>query len=334
MTPGDAPGIFRSLVEAHRSFVLVTHVNPDGDAIGSEIGLARFLLARGASVRIVNQDATPRTLSYLEEAGPRAEAYDPEAHDSVFDAADLLVLLDNSAPDRLGRVEPAARRHAAKSLCIDHHPTRGTPWTWNLIEDTASATSVLVYRLVRAMRWTPDPAAAAALYAGLATDTGFFRFNSTKPEAHVVAAELLALGADPARCYAEVYERNAPEYTRLLGHALASLRLHAEGALGSVRITRDMIEACGAQGVDTSEITTPILATEGVRLVVLFRELDAGRVKVSLRSKGSLDVHLLATEFGGGGHRNASGIVMTSPLDEAISRVVARAARLLDGEPA
>jgi phosphoesterase RecJ-like protein len=331
VTPAHANDLFRRLVQEHRSFVLVTHVNPDGDAIGSEVGLARFLMARGSAVRIVNQDPTPKNLAYLEEDGPRAEAYDPAVHDAAFESADLIVLLDNSAPDRLGRVEPVASRHVAKSLCIDHHPTQGTPWNWNLIDDQASATAVLVYRFVRALGWTPDRAAAAALYAGLATDTGFFRFSSARPEAHLVAADLLSFGADPARCYAEVYERNAPEYTRLLGHALASLELHAGGAIASVRITRAAIAAAGADGVDTSEITTPVLGTEGVRIVLLFRELAGGRVKVSLRSKGALDVHGLATEFGGGGHRNASGIVMTAALDDALAQILSRAEGLLRG---
>lgn len=331
MNSGDAQGTFRRLVETHRSFVLVTHVNPDGDAIGSEVGLARYLLSRGASVRIVNDDVTPKNLVYMEESGPRAERYDAATHDPVFEAAGLVVLLDNSAPDRLGRVEQVAMRHASKVLCIDHHPTRGTPWAFNLIEDTASATTVLVYRFVRGMGGTPDPPAATALYTGLATDTGFFRFNSTKPEAHRVAAELLDLGADPVRCYAEVYERNSPEYTRLLGHALASLRMHAGGAIASVRLPRELIEACGAAGVDTSEITTPILATDGVRIALLFREFPDGRVKVSLRSKGAFDVHALASEFGGGGHRNASGIVMNAPLDDTVVTILARAEDLLQG---
>ncbi len=323
--------VFDGVVTAGKRYVLVTHLNPDGDAIGSEVGLGAFLEHLGCPYRIVNQDATPESLRFLEAGGPASETYDPSRHDPVLDAADVIVLLDNSAPDRLGRLEPAVLARAGKTLCIDHHPTRGTPWRWNVIVERASATGAMVHELVRARGFRHDVRSATALYAALATDTGFFRFNSATPEAHRIAAELLEAGAESARCYAEVYERNAPAYTRLLGNALASLRLDHDGAVASIRVTRAMTEACGADGIDTSELTTPVLATDGVRIAILFRELGDGRTKVSLRSKGELNVHALAAEFGGGGHRNASGIVLDDALEPVAARVIARAGDLLEG---
>jgi len=331
----DASGhrAFGDLVAQGRVFVLVTHVNPDGDAIGSEVGLARFLAARGKEVRVVNADPTPLGLRWLEIDGPAAEAYEPARHDGLFTAADAVVLLDNFAPDRLGKLEALMRAHAAKTFCIDHHPSRETLWGRNVIDTTSCATAVIVHELVTAAGWTPDRAAAEALYAGLATDTGFFRFNSTSPRAFRVAAALLEAGADPTRSYAEVYERNSPAYTRLLGHALAGLTLSADGRLGVVTVTRRMLEECQADDVDTSEVTTHVLAVEGVLVAVLFRELPGERVKVSLRSKGLLDVQALATEFGGGGHRNASGIVLSGTLDDVVRRVSERAVRLARSSP-
>jgi phosphoesterase RecJ-like protein len=319
---------FTALIERGQVFVLVTHVNPDGDAIGSEVGLGRYLLSHGKEVRVVNQDATPLTLRWLEFDGPAAEAYDPARHDGLLDACDTIVLLDNSAPDRLGRMESPAVGRKAKTFCIDHHPTRETPWAGNVIDTTAPATAALVYELLRESGYVRDRSTAEALYAGLATDTGFFRFNSTSPRAFRIAAELLEAGADPTRSFQEVYERNSPAYTRLLGRALAGLRLEADGALGIVGVTRAAVEACGAEGVDTSEVTTPVLAVEGVLIALFFRELAGGKVKVSLRSKGQLDVQQLASEFGGGGHRNASGIVMSGSYDEVVSRISERAADL------
>jgi len=319
---------FRELIGRAKLYVLVTHVNPDGDAIGSQVGLGRYLGSLGGEVRIVNQDATPPDLRFLEFDGPFGEAYDPARHDGLLDAADAIVLVDNSAPDRLGRLEAPVRLRTAKTFCIDHHPTRATPWAGNVIDTSASATAVIVHELARAGDWTPDRASADALYAGLATDTGFFRFNSTSPRAFRVAAELLEAGADPTRCYRELYERNTPAYTRLLGRALANLSLSVGGAVASVGITLAMIDACGATGVDTSEFTTPLLAVDGVRVAILFRELAGGKVKVSLRSKGELDVQRMASEFGGGGHRNASGIVMAGDFADVVARVTARAEAL------
>jgi phosphoesterase RecJ-like protein len=319
---------FGALLDRAKLYVLVTHVNPDGDAIGSQVGLGRYLQELGLEVRLVNQDVTPVELRFLEFDGPSAEAYEASRHDGLLDAADAIVLVDNSAPDRLGRMEAPVRARTSKTFCIDHHPTRDTPWAANVIDTSASATAVIVHELVRARGSKPDRAAAEALYAGLATDTGFFRFNSTSPRTFRVGAELLEAGADPTRCYRELYERNSPAYTRLLGRALAGLALSPDGAVASVGITLAMIDACGAAGVDTSEFTTPLLAVDGVCVALLFRELPAGKVKVSLRSKGQVDVSRMAAEFGGGGHRNASGIVMTGRFDETVDRVTARAVSL------
>lgn len=319
---------FEALLARARVYVLVTHVNPDGDAIGSQVGLGRYLRTLGFEVRIVNQDPTPTELRFLEFDGPFGEAYDPTRHDGLLDAADAIVLVDNSAPDRLGRMEAPVRARASKTFCIDHHPTPKTPWAWNVIDTSASATAVIVHELIRERGGMPDHDAAEALYAGLATDTGYFRFSSTSPRAFRVAAELLEAGADPTRCYREVYERNSPEYTRLLGRALSGLSVGGNGAVASVAVTLGMIDACGAQGVDTSEITTPVLAVDGVRIAILFRELPGGKVKVSLRSKGELDVQRMASEFGGGGHRNASGIVMPGRFEDVVDAVTARAVAL------
>jgi bifunctional oligoribonuclease and PAP phosphatase NrnA len=327
MTSNDH-ALFRELVSRARLYVLVTHVNPDGDAIGSQVGLGRYLQSLGLEIRIVNSDATPPELKFLECDGPTAEAYDPARHDGLLDACDAIVLLDNSAADRLGRMETPVQERVAKTFCLDHHPTRSTPWARNVIDTFASATAILVYELIREAGGMPDRAGAEALYAGLSTDTGFFRFNSTSPRAFRVAAELLEAGADPTRCHGEVYERNSPAYTRLLGRALSDLALAADGVVASIGVTLEMVEACGAAGVDTSEFTTPLLAVDGVRIAILFRELPGGKVKVSLRSKGEIDVQRMAAEFGGGGHRNASGIVLPGGFGDVVSAVTARAVAL------
>jgi bifunctional oligoribonuclease and PAP phosphatase NrnA len=325
--------LFLRLIGSGRRLVLTTHMNPDGDAIGSEVGLARLLVSAGHEVRIVNQEPTPRNLAFLERLGPAIEAYVPEEHDSVLRAADLLLLLDNSAPDRLGRMERVICSLASKVLCIDHHPTTGTLWAHNVLDVEASATAAMVYELSAAAGYPLNQGTAEALYAGLSTDTGFFRFNSTRARAHEIAADLLKAGVEPARSFQEVYEKNSPAWTRLMGRALADLRLDAGGAVVSVRITRAMEGEYGAAGADTSEMTTPLLAIDGVRIALLFRELPEGRIKVSLRSKGDLDVYRLAVEFGGGGHRNASGIVTAGRLDEIAETVISRAAGLLAASP-
>ena len=317
MIPADSQQLFDRLYDGAQRIAVSTHINPDGDAIGSQSSLVRFLVSRGKDVRIINRDATPRILSFIEYPEVPVEIYDAEQHDDVLRDVDLIILVDNSAPDRLGSMESIMVACAEHTLCIDHHPARNAPWRHNIVDVNACATTAMVYQLIRGAGWELDFDAAQAAYVGLVTDTGCFRFNSTNADAHRLAAELLDLGVDPARTYQAVYERNPAAYTRLLGHALSGLRMEAGGALALVTIERRQIEALSAQNVDTSEMTTPLLAMDGVLVAVLFRELDDSRVKVSLRSKGFLDVHQLATEFGGGGHRNASGIVMQGELKES-----------------
>jgi phosphoesterase RecJ-like protein len=195
------------------------------------------------------------------------------------------------------------------------------------------ATTAVIYDLTRSCGWQPDLHAAQAIYVGLVTDTGFFRFNSTNARAHAIAAELLSMGVRPDRVYRRIYERNSPAFTRLLGHALTGLRLQADGAVATVRITKKLIDNLGAGKEDPAEITTTMLAIDGVVISALYRELPDGRIKVSLRSKGELDVHRLALEFGGGGHKNASGIVMPGELDEVVEIVTARAAAMVPADP-
>lgn len=313
-----------------QNIVVSTHLHPDGDAIGSESLLVSFLHSRGKQVRIVNNDPTPELLKFIEPQEFPVEIYDADRHDAVFREADLILVVDNAAPDRLGGPERIICEQVDKVLCIDHHPDRHAPWKDPILDVTAAATAVIVYRLVKAAGWTPGLEAARAAYVGVATDTGFFRFNSANAEAYRTAAELIDLGVDTAQCFRALHERNSVAFTRLLGHALEGLKVHADGVLAEVSLRREVIVGLEAQNEDTAEITSALLAIDGVRMVLLFRELGGNEIKVSLRSKGSLDVHCVATRFGGGGHRNASGIVMPGTLDSARQDVLTAAQAYLD----
>lgn len=330
MISAEQIDLFHDLCDRAESIVLTTHINPDGDALGSEYSLAAFLVGRGKRPRVINRDGTPENLSFLEIPELAAETYDPALHDAVLREADLVILVDNSAPDRLGEMEPVMHEVAARTLCVDHHPTRAAGWAHNIVDVSSSATTAMIYELTRQRGWVPDLRAAEAIYVGLATDTGFFRFNSTTARAHAIAAELMELGVEPARIYQAINERNSVALTHLLGRALGGLRMDADGALATVTITRAMLLETQAEKEDHAEITTPMLALDGVRVAVLYRELPDGRIKVSLRSKGDLNVHRLAIEFGGGGHRNASGIVMEGELDDVVSIVTQRATAMLE----
>jgi phosphoesterase RecJ-like protein len=312
---------FLELARPGRRFVLTTHVQPDADGIGSELALAALLRARGAVPRIVNADPLPAALAFLDEAG-EVETWDPAGHGPALASADAIVMLDNSDPARLGTLEPAVRASAARTVSIDHHPDPDPFWSLLVLRTGASSTAEVVFGLARAAAAELPPAALRALYAGLVGDTGRFRFGSTSAEAFAMAAELVRAGVSPAAMFARMEECVSEAYLRLLGRTLGSAELLEQGRLVLLTVPRALVVELGAHAEDTSEIINESLRLGSSRVAALFREQEDGRTKVSLRSKGPLDVNRVARRHGGGGHRNASGIVLGCPLDEARSRLL------------
>ena len=318
----------RRELQRARKILLTTHQNPDGDGLGSEVALASHLKRLGKEVAILNPDEVPERYRFLDSSG-EIGAFDPASGPARIRGCDLIITLDNSSLHRMGSMEQSVRASPAVSLCVDHHTTTDPFWGVNVIDETACATGEIIYDLVKALGGTIDSHSAVALYTAMITDTGNFRFSKTSPRSHRIAADLLALGVDPARVYELVYEQQPEGFVRLVGAALSVFRLESEGRLGWIALTRRQITECDAENADTSEIVNHLFAIRGVRICLLFKELPDGRAKVSLRSKGTIDVHRVATAYGGGGHQNASGAVVEGPLESAVARVVADVRSLL-----
>lgn len=319
------------LLAAAKTAVLATHVSPDGDGIGAEICLHSYLLSRGIEARIFNTEATPLRYRFLDERGA-IEVYDEARHGGFLRAADLLFMLDNSAPARFGPLEASARASRATTVCIDHHNLIDPFWKVNLIDPSAAATGEMVYRIVEALGGRPDFTAAQAAYVSLVTDTGSFRFGKTAPRSHRLAADLLEQGVSPPRVHEEVYERGSAALVRLAGTALAGLQVGEQGRLAWITLTLRQVKDCDAVSEDTSDVVNELLTIDGVRLAVLLKELDGGRVKLSFRSKGSLDVNRIAQSFGGGGHTNASGAVVPGTIAQRLEEILKPCRALLQGE--
>jgi len=317
----EAARRLRPLLKGAKRIALCTHINPDGDGIGSEICLLHHLVSLGIETRIINTEALPLRYRFLDPEGA-AEVFDAKRHEPFLKTADLVFMLDNSSPARLGPLEAAVRGSSATTVCIDHHNLIDPFWKVNIIDEEACATGELVFQIVKALGGAVNRLAAQAAYVSLVTDTGYFRFSKTSPRCHEAAAEMLALGVEPPRVYQEVYERNSPALVRLGGVAMAGLELLEEGRLGCITLTRAQLAACRGEQEDTSEIINELLSIDGVRAAVLFKELDGNRVKLSFRSKGSIDVNHLASRFGGGGHKNAAGAVIEGSLEEVTRRVL------------
>jgi len=286
---------------------LTTHVNPDGDGLGSEVGLLNLLRQRGVDVVITNPSPTPDRYHFLFRDIPGAD----RSAEAVKELrkADLIVVLDISDVGRLGNLGHTVKERGVTVACVDHHVSQGhLPEGPRYVDPAASATGELIFELAQANGWPLTPAAARALYVAILTDTGAFRFSNTRPHVLRVAAALLDVGIDPEQIYMEVYA-NAPEgRARLYAEVLQTLVVEGDRGLAWVTVPAGAIERLGVTPDDLDGIVEFPRSIAGVRMALLFREIAAGRVKVSLRSVGEVDVAAFAQPFGGGGHTKASGL--------------------------
>ena len=310
-----------------QKFVLTTHVNPDGDGLGSEVALAEWLASHGKQVSIFNHSATPDFYLFL-DPNNRITKFDEARDASIIASADVIVVMDTNQPDRLRTVELFVLRSKAIKLCIDHH-LEPAPFAHHyVIDDDATSTGEIVYKLLGRMNDGPISAPIAqALFCAIMTDTGSFRYPRVDPETFRMCAYLIECGADPVGIYHEVYEQWTPGRMELLGEALASLQTNYDGKLAYITITRDALKKTGTKEVDTDNFTTYPMSVKGVVAGLLFLELGNG-VKISFRSKGDIPINELAKEFGGNGHKNAAGARLHDiGLGEIRERVIEAAAK-------
>lgn len=323
---------FLALLHSARDFVLTTHVSPDGDGIGSELGLAWLLRAGGGNVRIVNVDPTPPRLAFLDPRGT-IERYDPLRHDELIAGSDVIVMLDNADPQRLGVMRAVVERARGRKVCIDHHPDPPPFWDLLLLRTAASSTGEIVAELIQHQGLVPDRNAAGALLTAIVSDTGRFRFANSTAAAFAAAAWLTRAGASAAEIYAQVEQGVSRVYCRLMGHALSTMELHESGRLVILRLPQAVIGTDAVDGEELARIINEALSLDGCRVAALFRELGPSETKVSLRSVGTIDVQKLAKAQGGGGHRNASGVVVAAGLEAAVTQLLAPLRALVGAEP-
>lgn len=299
--------------------VLTTHVNADGDGVGSEIGLWHLLRAQGLHPAIANATGIPERFMFMIPEG--ADASDHAAREIA--RADVVVVLDISDLGRIGDLATAVRERGVPVACIDHHVSQGTlPAGPRFVAPEATATAELVFDLATALDWSLSTEAARALYVGLLTDTGGFRFSNTTARALRVAAALLEHGVDPESIYESVYA-NAPEgRVRLLSDVLQTLVVEPEYGLAWVTVPPGALERYGVTPDDLDGIVEHARSIAGVRLALLFRQIANGRIKVSFRSVGDVDSAALAQGFGGGGHHKAAGASLEGSLGGAQTTVL------------
>ncbi|HEU4799105.1 MAG TPA: DHH family phosphoesterase [Gemmatimonadales bacterium] len=303
---------------------VTTHVNADGDGLGSEVAMLHLLRAQGVEVTITNPTPTPPRFKFLLEDIPGAD----KSQEAVKEMrrADLILVLDISDLGRLGMLAETVQARGVPVACIDHHLGAGAlPDGPRLVDPTASATGELVYEVAVANHWVVTTPAAKAMYVALLTDTGGFRFSNTTPRTLRIAADLLAAGVDPEQIYLDVYANSPAGRPRLFGEALQTLVVEPEYQMAWLTVPPGALERHNVSSDDLDGVVEFARAIEGVKLALLFREASQGRVKVSLRSVGGVDVAALARRFGGGGHAKAAGLALPGTLPEVQATILAAA---------
>jgi len=302
--------VLREIRARHR-FIVTSHARPDGDGIGSALACGQILRMMGKDAEVVTHDGVPRIYQNLPFADRAIQADTVPPNDAV-----VLLECDSIKRTLLQGLDRCFL------INIDHHVSGRDFAHINWIDSTVMATAELVYRLAKLACVPIDKDIATCLYTALMTDTGSFMFEGTNEHTFTVGRELVLAGADPASCARHIYFGHSTAKMRLLGAALSNL--HREGPLAWIWVTQEQMQRFGAREEDCEGLVNYALSIGDVQVAIFFRELSDQRYRISLRSKGEINVSTVAEHFGGGGHKCASGCSLDGPLAIAVAKVVER----------
>jgi phosphoesterase RecJ-like protein len=308
------------LIKASDTFIIASHIAPDGDAIGCELATYSVLKRLGKSVKVISEDGVPDNFAFLEGS--------EEVLRSAGEKADVAIVVDSAGLDRIGRVGDIVAQCPAV-VNIDHHRSNTSFGTINLVDTAAGATAEIVFGLLDMLAGPLTSGEAEALFSGIMTDTGCFRFPTTSSRTLRVAAELLELGATPYHLASEIFWNKSVSGMKLLSESLATIETTDGGRVATMDITRAMMQDSGANHFDTEGFANYPRLISGVLVGVLLRELDEGNFRVSLRSKETVDVNEIAGAFGGGGHQTAAGFRITGDLCQIKEKIRSEISRHL-----
>ncbi|MCI0378367.1 MAG: bifunctional oligoribonuclease/PAP phosphatase NrnA [Gemmataceae bacterium] len=311
---------FVDLVSTRRKFLLTTHVRPDPDGLGSQLGLADALDRMGKDVRLVISSNRP----------PRYDFLDPEKRIRRFELpgdeykdAEAIIILDTGTWNQLGDFGNFFKAANVPKVVIDHHLSQDDLGATRLLDTNAEATGRLVCEAIAALGQPLSPRAANALFAALATDTGWFRHANTTAATFALAEKLMQAGANPTFLYDMIYEQNTLPRLKLLGLVLFRLSVVENGKVAMSEVRKADYASTGAIPQDTEDMVNYTRSVAGVEVGLFFLEQPAGGIKVSFRARQQVDVAKVAEKFGGGGHKLAAGATIQGTLDEVKVRVLA-----------
>lgn len=289
------------LIREQSSALLVTHQHPDGDAIGSVLGLGLMLVRAGLRVQCSWPEPFNMPSKYIFLPGSQLILRPADVQPN-----DFIIALDCATTDRLEDFKEMLG-DAEDIVNIDHHPDNSMFGTANIIDSSAAATAELIYVLTETLGLEVDLESATCLYAGIVTDTGRFQFTNTSSGTFRVASEMVDMGVDPNRLYENIYQNDSLPYLRLWGHVLEEAVFEDVLQLIYGKVTQGDLVRWGVEMEETEDLIDSLRALKGHRIAVLFKEMEDGRIRVSLRSRTEVDIGSVARRLGGGGHKVAAG---------------------------
>jgi phosphoesterase RecJ-like protein len=311
------------VLRSSQEILLLTHQSPDGDALGSMLGLGLCLISAGKKVAMVIDGPVPAHMAWL----PGSYLFETKIPERAFDT---VVMLDCGDKKRTGfDLSPLEKLPLVN---IDHHTSNDHYGSVNYVHPEASSTGELVLRILDELGMTPDRDAATGLYVAVLTDTGGFHYSNSTPTAFETCARLVRLGANPAQIAGNLYERESAKRTLLMGLVLSTLSLHSGGRVARIHVTGEMLAKTGATLEDTDNFVNCPRAIAGVEVAVFMKEKPGNLWRLTLRSKGEADVSRVASVFGGGGHKKASGATIEGDFEAAFEKLLREIEKELSGE--
>ncbi|MEP3480447.1 MAG: bifunctional oligoribonuclease/PAP phosphatase NrnA [Fuerstiella sp.] len=322
----------RKVIEDNQSFLISSHVRPDADALGSELGMAAILESFGKQVTIVNATAPPANMLFLNADGRIMKLGEQIAARDLPDV-DVHVIVDTSAWQQLGAMADVIQKAGKKRVVIDHHVSSDNMGATEFKSTIAAATGELIFEAAQYLGVEFDAPTASALYSAIATDTGWFRFPSTTAQTMDTAARLIERGAVPAELYQLIHEQRSAERVKLGGRVLERVAVDCDGRLAWIAVDHTDFKATGAVPSDTEGLVNECLKIGGTEAAFIAVQLPSGPTKFSLRCRQPHDVSVLAETFSGGGHKLASGATIRKPLAEALPLVLEKYREMLSDAP-
>jgi phosphoesterase RecJ-like protein len=303
------------IISKSSKIAVTSHMQPDGDNIGSSLALCLALKKLGKKAVFVIDDNVPELYRFLKGA---REAEKPSSVAEID--FDLLIALDCGDLERLGKTAQLVSK--TKLVNIDHHISNTKFGEMNLIEENASATAEIVYKLIKTMGIFIDKDIADCIYTGIVTDTGMFQYSNTSEETHSIAAELIIAGVSPSDIFNKVYQNSPKEKVLLLGEALKSLEFFNNDMVSCISISKAQVDNIAEEDIDTEGIVNLGRDIFGVEVAIFLKQKETNLVKVSLRSKTYIDVSIIAKDFGGGGHIRAAGCAVAGSLESVKQQIL------------